>query len=162
MSAAAKTLAIEQLRTDEGLRLVAYPDPKTNGAPWTIGYGHCGMGIHPGLRWNEAQAEAQLVADVEHVCAELDRLIPWWSSLAVPRAAVLINMAFNLGAAGLMGFKNMLRHARRGEFEQAALAMLWNAPGVPTDWAKDVGARAARLAEQMRTGVAPPAAQLAV
>ena len=24
----------------EGLRLIAYPDPATNGDPWTIGYGH--------------------------------------------------------------------------------------------------------------------------
>ncbi|EAW4242513.1 lysozyme, partial [Salmonella enterica subsp. enterica] len=30
------------IKTFEGCRLKAYPDPKTGGAPWTIGYGWTG------------------------------------------------------------------------------------------------------------------------
>ena len=33
----------------EGCRLKAYPDPGSRGAPWTIGYGHTGAEVVPGL-----------------------------------------------------------------------------------------------------------------
>lgn len=142
----AKALAVAQLKIDEGLRLDAYPDPLTKGAPFTIGYGHTGLGVFPGLRWNEAQAEAQLVADVEHTCADLDRAYPWWRTLDVVRGATLINMAFNLGIAHLSGFKATLNAIKRGDWDAAAAGM------EASLWAKQVGPRAARLAEQMRTG----------
>jgi GH24 family phage-related lysozyme (muramidase) len=32
----------QDIKTDEGCRLEAYPDPATGAAPWTIGYGHTG------------------------------------------------------------------------------------------------------------------------
>ena len=44
--------------------LKAYPDPKTGGAPWTIGWGATGAGIGPGIAWTQAQADARLEADV--------------------------------------------------------------------------------------------------
>jgi lysozyme len=55
--------AIDIAKAFEGLRLEAYPDPGTGGAPWTIGYGHTG-GVRPGDKITAAQAETFLIADL--------------------------------------------------------------------------------------------------
>lgn len=137
---------------DEALRLKAYPDPKSGGEPWTIGYGHTGPEVHEGLVWTAAQAEIQLEADLISVERSLDREIPWWRKLTDVRQDVLAAMAFNCGVDGLMGFRGVLAAARDGDFDRAAWNMLWNAPGKPTQWSHDVGTRAIRLSTQMATG----------
>lgn len=48
----------------EGERMCAYPDPGTRGAPWTIGYGHTGPEVKPGLCISKAKAESLLVGDI--------------------------------------------------------------------------------------------------
>ena len=52
------------LKTWEGCRLSAYPDPASGGAPWTIGYGHTGPDVVPGLTITQQQADALLQKDV--------------------------------------------------------------------------------------------------
>lgn len=48
----------------EGCRLEAYPDPgSANGHPWTIGYGHTGPEVVPGLEWTQEQADAHFPID---------------------------------------------------------------------------------------------------
>ena len=143
---------IADLKRDEGLRLKAYPDPLTGGAPWTIGYGHTGPDVVPGLVWTQAQAEAALAADILRHNAELARHLPWMERLDPVRRRVLQNMAFNLGVGtpggtkGVLGFKNTLAMIERGDYAAAASGMLKSL------WAKQVGARAVRLADSMRTG----------
>ena len=46
------------LKTCEGYSLSAYPDPASGGAPWTIGYGHTGSEVVPGLTISQEQAGA--------------------------------------------------------------------------------------------------------
>jgi lysozyme len=55
-------------------------------------------------------------------------------------------MCFNLGIARLRGFKKMLAAMQAGDVETAAKEML------DSTWAKQVGARAHRLAAQWRAG----------
>ena len=56
------------IKEHEGLRLNAYPDPATNGEPWTIGYGHTSAAgapkVWPGMRILESEAEAILKRDL--------------------------------------------------------------------------------------------------
>lgn len=143
---------IADLKRDEGLRLDAYPDPISKGDPWTIGYGHTGPEVHRGLTWTLEQAEAALRADVAKHNAELARHLPWVERLDPARRRVLQNMAFNLGIGtpggtkGLLGFKNTLGMIERGDYAAAADGMLRSL------WAKQVGQRAVRLANTMRTG----------
>ena len=40
----------------EGCRLTAYPDPASGADPWTIGYGHTGPEVKPGLTISQEQA----------------------------------------------------------------------------------------------------------
>jgi lysozyme len=143
---------LADLRADEGCRLAAYPDPLSGGAPWTIGCGHTGPEVHPGLVWTQAEADAALAKDTDAVSQALDARLPWWRALDDVRQDVLANMAFNLGVAGLSRFPHTLALVRTRQWDAAAEAMLASA------WARQVGARARRLAEQMRTGVRPTGA----
>ena len=137
---------VSDLQRDEGCRLIAYADPLTRGAPWTIGYGHTGREVHPGLIWTREQAKDALVTDVDLVLRALDGALGWWRSLCDERQDVMANMAFNLGVHGLMDFRRMLMLAHTGDFTGAAGAML------DSEWAEELPERAERLAVQMRTG----------
>lgn len=143
---------VADLKRDEGLRLKAYPDPLSGGAPWTIGYGHTGPEVREGLVWTQAQADAALVADILEHNAPLARHLPWVARLDPARRRVLQNMAFNLGVGvpggtkGLLGFKNTLGMVERGEYAQAGAGMM------RSRWASQVGQRAVRLSDTMRTG----------
>jgi len=59
---------------------------------------------------------------------------------------VLLNMCFNLGIYGLLGFKKTLAYIKAGDWERAANNML------VSRWAKQVGRRAIELSELMRKG----------
>lgn len=48
----------------ESCVLTAYPDPKTGGDPWTVGWGATGPGIGPGVVWTQYRADERLVADI--------------------------------------------------------------------------------------------------
>ena len=108
-----------------------------------------------GMRWDEARAEAALREEVGVCLASLVNRCPEFVTLAelgqLPRAEVLLNMAFNLGVNGLLNFKNtlaMLNAAIRdnGNYDRVADGML------ASRWARQVGRRADELARQMRTG----------
>ena len=94
--------------------------------------------------------------DIAEHCALLDRHLPWWKNMDEVRQRALANMAFNLGVGPsdeqptgkLLTFKNTLAAMARGDYEAAANGMSSSA------WAKQVGIRATRLVEMMRSGQA--------
>jgi lysozyme len=131
---------LDRLRESEGLRLKPYRD--TVGV-LTIGYGR--NLDHVGI--SEGEANDLLMNDIRKVIWQLDDRIPWWKSLDEVRQTVIADMAFNLGVAGLMKFKNTLKAVEEGRWEDASRGMLASL------WAKQVKGRATRLASMMRTGV---------
>jgi lysozyme len=137
---------------DEGLRLHAYPDPDTGAEPWTIGYGCTGADIRAGLVWTKAQADQALTERIDQVQRQLDHLLPWWREVNDARQDVLVNMAYNLGVRGLLGFHAFLAAAQAGRNAAASSALLIT-DGRPTRWVRQVHGRAARLAQQWRDGV---------
>lgn len=48
----------------EGKKFAAYPDPATNGAPWTICYGHTGPEVKPGMVVSQKQCDEWLGKDL--------------------------------------------------------------------------------------------------
>lgn len=84
--------------------------------------------------------------DINRVCADLDRELSWWRQMSDARQRSLANMAFNLGIGGLLKFKNTLVAMRAGDYKGAAAGMRASL------WAKQVGARAERLAKMMEAG----------
>lgn len=49
----------------EQCRLVAYPDPKTGGAPWTCGWGTTGPDVVRGTVWTQAYADQRFAEGLE-------------------------------------------------------------------------------------------------
>jgi len=98
-----------------------------------------------------SEDEVQLLFsnDVRIATEELERAFPWTRTLDPVRQAVLIDMSFNMGIPVLSQFKNTLGFIQRGEYERAAFAML------QSKWASQVGNRAVRLSEMIRTGEWP-------
>ncbi|WP_337688537.1 glycoside hydrolase family protein [Mycetohabitans sp. B46] len=94
---------------------------------------------------SEVECNLLLGNDVMRSAMWLDRHLPWWRSLDAVRQCVIINMAFNMGRK-LLTFANTLAAMQHGDYEAAANGML------ASKWATQVGARAQRLANMMRTG----------
>ncbi len=84
--------------------------------------------------------------DIDSRIAALTERMPWFSSLNDARKAVLLNMSFQLGVAGLMGFSKTLSLIQNGYYDEAANQML------QSKWAQQTPNRANEMATQMRTG----------
>ena len=130
----------EQLGRHEGLRLKPY---RCTAGKLTIGIGRnlddCGI--------SQSEAYVMLINDIMNCEKQLQANIPdIYNSLDEVRKSVLLNMCFNLGISGLLGFKNTLAFVKAGDWERAANNML------VSRWAKQVGRRAIELSELMRKG----------
>ena len=86
--------------------------------------------------------------DIKRTCDALNRVLPWWRHLDEVRRRVMVNLAFDLGIHGLLGFHTLLGWIRQGHYASAAGEMQLST------WAEQAGDRASRLARMMRTGVA--------
>jgi len=128
-----------QLMRDEGVRRFPYADAK---GKTTIGVGR--NLTDKGL--SDAEVQLLLGNDIVETSDALNAAFPWFASLDAARQGVLINMAFNMGMEGLGGFRNFLAACMRHDWETAADEM------AKSEWAKQVGDRATRLEQQMRTG----------
>lgn len=128
-----------QLAVDEGRKKHVYED--------TVGKLTVGVGRNISDRdFSDDEIDLMLSNDIKMVEAELDREMPWWRGMCDARQNVLANMCFNLGMVRLKGFANTLACMEAERYATAALGML------KSKWAKQVGQRAIRLAEIMRTG----------
>lgn len=107
---------LKLLKDFEGCRLTAYPDPGTGGDPWTIGYGHTGAEVHPGLKISQARAEELLAQDV----ALFERTV--FNFCQVPltdnQFSALVCFAYNVG--GWKG-STLFRLIRSKKYGEAAL-----------------------------------------
>ena len=131
-----------QLRRDEGVVEHAYIDSEG----WTtIGVGRL-IDQRKGGRLRDDEIEYLLQNDITEKSDELIRRLPWVADLDEARQGVLINMAFNLGVSGLLGFRKTLALVKAGDYAKASVEML------DSKWARQVKGRATRLSEQMRTG----------
>ena len=137
---------VEQLVLDEGLRLKPY---QCTSGKLTIGIGRNldDVGI------TETEAHILLVNDLIVCEKSLDAALPWWRAMNAVRQEVLLNMRFNMGlgsrrpARGLLSFVTTLRAMEKGRYGEAATGMR------ASKWARQVGARAERLARAMERGV---------
>lgn len=136
------TSIVDQLRRDEGERLHVYADHL---GYLTIGVGRL-LDVRKGGGITHEESAYLLANDIRKKTAEVIQALPWAEHLDPVRFAVLQNMAFQLGLAGLLGFKNTLKHIQDGNYEQAAENMRLS------KWASQTPARCNRLAKQLITG----------
>lgn len=129
----------EQIKRHEGLCLQPYSDTV---GKITIGYGRnlSDVGI------SEREAELLFEHDFQKAVLGLDSKLPWWRELSESRQSALLDMAFNLGIGGLLGFRRMLAALKDGRYEDAAREAM------DSRWAQQVGRRARVVADQLRYG----------
>ena len=108
----------------------------------TIGYGRnlTDRGI------TSSEAMEMLNNDIEYFVDRLRNRFAFFDQLDEVRKIVLIDMCFNLGINGLLGFVNMLLAIEKHDYKQAAVEML------ASEWAKQVKGRARQLANMMMSG----------
>lgn len=92
---------LELIKRHEGLRLEAYPDPGSGGEPWTIGYGHTGTDVAPGLMIDEAEATRLLRSDVGAAEQCIDEAVE--VEITQHQFDALVSFVFNLGCRAFMG-----------------------------------------------------------
>lgn len=137
-----KDRLIDQLRRDEGEVLTAYQDHL---GYWTIGVGRL-IDQRKGGGISKEESAYLLENDINIRIASLRQKLAWFDDLDEARQGVLVNMAFQMGVAGLLAFTKTLAMVKTGDYEVAASGMLQSL------WARQTPARAKRLSDQMLTG----------
>lgn len=137
----------------EGLCLKVYddatghligPGSHVTGHP-TIGYGRAldvqGISVGVARQWLEADLDA----------CERGLLLnwPWLGTVDDVRFGVLVEMAYQLGIAGLSGFTHVLAAVQARDWKAAGEAM------VDSLWARQTPRRAAALRQILESGVDP-------
>lgn len=156
----------DQLILHEGLRLEVYKCPA---GYWTVGVGRNLEGKplrkeeqeyifkRSGLAPDEVievlkergitkdEALFLLRRDIEDAIQGLKNF-DWFEALDPIRRKVVIDMRYNLGPTRFRGFKKMIAALAAGDYKRAADEM------VDSAWYHQIGTRARRLVEMMRTG----------
>jgi lysozyme len=147
----------EQLILEEGMKLSPYKDKL---GFLSIGVGRC-LDTNPltdeelsrighdcrSSSITQEQAIYLLNNDINSTRNTLTHTIPWWSDLDEIRARVIIDLAFNMGVAGLLKFVHMLEALRSGLWMRAANELS------DSMWASQVQhSRRDRLVNMLATG----------
>lgn len=132
----------DQIIEFEGRKHAAYQDHL---GYWTIGVGRL-IDERKGGGLSDEEIDFLLANDIRKVTQQIASALPWFGQLNEARQAVLINMAFQMGFDGLMGFKLTLAAIRDEKYDHAANLMLMS------KWATQTPNRAKKLSRQMATG----------
>lgn len=103
---------LTHIMSSEGLRLTAYPDPGTGGAPWTICYGHTGKDVYRGLTVTQERCEAWLVQDLREHEQYVQRLVK--VPLRQGEYDALTSFSYNVGPRNLQT-STLLRKLNAGD-----------------------------------------------
>ncbi|AFU64068.1 hypothetical protein ACQ31_gp185 [Salmonella phage STML-198] len=154
----------DMLRIDEGLKLEIYKD--TEGF-WTVGIGHLLtknpnksvaiseldrlVGRNTSGKITQSEAELIFKNDVETAVSGILKnatLKPVYNSFIgdEPRLAALINMVFQMGVAGVAGFKNSMALLKAKDWDRAAVNL------AQSKWYKQTTNRARRVIKTFEKG----------
>lgn len=133
------TMLKQLLIKHEGVRLKPYQDTV---GKWTIGVGRNLDDV--GITYEEAMY--LLTNDLRHVENDCLHAFPWYADLDEARQAVVASMVFNLGLAGFLRFKKLIKAIEQEDWPKAATEML------ASQWAVQVGQRADELSTMMLRG----------
>jgi len=107
---------IALIKSAEGLRLKAYPDPGTGGEPWTIGYGST-SGVTRNMVITESQAEQMLAEDLVRFERIVERQVQ--VPLNQGQFDALVSFTYNVGE-GNFTESTLLRKLNAGDTAGAA------------------------------------------
>ncbi|TXG75804.1 hypothetical protein E6Q11_06585 [Candidatus Dojkabacteria bacterium] len=136
-----KDKLLDMLIIDEGYRQKPY---RCTEGFLTIGIG---FNIDAGMDLELAKIIAKYFIDKRQ--AELTKALPWFKELDENRKIALLNMAFQMGSAGLLKFQRTLKAIEEKRYKDAASHML------DSLWARQTPLRARRIAKIIETGQLP-------
>ena len=112
------------IKSFEGCELAAYKCPA---GIWTVGYGHTGSDVVPGLIITTHRAEELLQADL----AKFEQAVTKALKVAVTpnQFAALVSLAYNIGG-GALAKSTLIKRLNAGKTQEAADQFLaWNKAG---------------------------------
>ena len=130
---------IDDIKREEGFVGKVYLDGK---GKKTIGYGTL---LEDGI--SEAEAELLLRHRLGLMAGELERspVGAVYANLRPFAKRAVLNMAYNMGVPSLLGFRKMWAALAEGDYDLAA------AEALDSDYARELPARAGRVAESLRS-----------
>ena len=142
---------LADLIRDEGVKLHKYKDSL---GYETVGVGHLVDKAKGGIpvkniigrdtdTITKPEAMKILAYDVNKTSKKLYSKIPWLKNKSATVQNDLINMGFNLGVNGLLGFKNTLKHIKNDDYAKAAQGLKHS------KWYNQTGIRAKRIVDDM-------------
>jgi GH24 family phage-related lysozyme (muramidase) len=141
---------IEIIKRFENCHLTAYPDPKTKGRPYTIGWGSTrkrnGQPFQLGEKITQAEADDLFSYQIEKEFMPALAKIPHFAQMNEEQVGALLSFAYNLGANfyGAEGFATISRRLRNREWDLVPEALLlYRNPGTDVE----AGLRRRRVAE---------------
>jgi lysozyme len=109
-----------KLEDREGRMHNAYPDPNTGGAPWTIGVGHTGPEVHPGLVWTDAQIDAAFAIDIKRFEKAVNDPVLYSKGIRLTQNQfdALVSMAHNVGE--IISSSTLIKRINANDFKGAS------------------------------------------
>lgn len=137
----------DRLIRHEGM-IIRRPYLDTTGH-WTIGVGH-ELTSTQALMYRDGVtvqwAIDTLHDDIEGHRTALFAVLPWIQQCSQRRQDVFVELAFNLGVNGLLGFHRALTAAQDGQWQKCSTDLLLS------EWATQVKGRALELSQLIRQG----------
>ncbi len=133
---------VEDLKSDEGWVPHVYKDSL---GYWTIGYGFL-VDKQKGGRLPRKVADFWLRLEVEERYEKLKEEIPWITEHPEPVQRALVNMSYQMGIKGVLGFHNTLRLIQKRLYAKAAVSAM------ASKWATQTSNRAERVTSLIASG----------
>jgi lysozyme len=133
-----RQIILDRLIDEEDFRLFPYKDTK---GKITIGIGR--NLSDTGITKNEAIYLCN--NNINNTISDLRANLDYFDSLPDNVQIVLIDMCFNMGIGTLLEFHNTLAYIKEGDYIEASKEML------QSQWAREVGVRAIKLSELLKS-----------
>ena len=114
------------LKQYEGLELTAYKPNHPDGTVekhFTIGYGHFGEDVEEGMTTTEAQADIQLVKDVNKRLPKIKEAIPGFSKMPIDVRKKMLGSWFR-GSLTPTGSEQTIKLINKGKYKEASKMFL--------------------------------------
>ena len=131
----------DDLKNDEGWVPHAYQDHL---GFWTVGYGFLVDKRRNG-RIPQPVADYWLNWEIDRIWERLSEALPWFDDLPEQVQRALVNMAYQMGVSGLLGFRQTLALLADGKYAEAA------DQAMRSRWAEQTPNRARRVTDWIRS-----------
>jgi len=131
----------DDLKNDEGWVPHAYQDHL---GFWTVGYGFLVDKRRNG-RIPQPVADYWLNWEIDRIWERLSEALPWFDDLPEQVQRALVNMAYQMGVSGLLGFRQTLALLADGKYAEAA------DQAMRSRWADQTPNRARRVTDWIRS-----------